>query len=142
MFSVFVDVDGHNRGPTSRSVVGNKIQTNSNFKAHMRHYSCFLDFIRRRCHIGSLFEFSNSHLVCYHRYIDMLNDLNRFVHKDISHYETSSGSSTRLCSTTAGVVRLVLIRRNLKGKRKEDRMKQIRFFRIFGVYLFKLINTK
>ena len=86
MFSVFVDVDGHNRGPTSRSVVGNKIQTNSNLKAHMRHYSCFLDFIRRRCYIGSLFEFSNSHLVCYHRYIDMLNDLNRFVHKDISHY--------------------------------------------------------
>ena len=41
-------VDGHKRGQTSRSVVGNKIQTNSNFKAHMYHYSYFLDFIRRR----------------------------------------------------------------------------------------------
>ena len=34
MWSVFLYVDGHKRGQTSRSVVGNKIQTKSNFKAH------------------------------------------------------------------------------------------------------------
>ena len=48
MFSVSVDVDGYKRGKTYRSVVGNKKQTNSNFKAHMYHYSYFLDFTRRR----------------------------------------------------------------------------------------------
>ena len=48
MFSVSVDVDGYKRGKTSRSVVGNKKQTNSNFKAHMYHYSYLLDFTRRR----------------------------------------------------------------------------------------------
>ena len=39
MWGIFVDVDGHKRGQTSRSVVGNKIQTNSNFKAHTYHNS-------------------------------------------------------------------------------------------------------
>ena len=35
MWGVFVDVDGHKRGQTSRSFVGNEIQANSNFKAHV-----------------------------------------------------------------------------------------------------------
>ena len=48
MWCVFLHVDGHKRGQTSRSVVGNKIQTNSNFKAHMYHNSYVLDFIRRQ----------------------------------------------------------------------------------------------
>ena len=39
MWGVFVDVDGHKHGQTSRSVVGNKIQTNSNFIAHTYHNS-------------------------------------------------------------------------------------------------------
>ena len=34
MFSVFVDGDGHERGPTSRPIVGTKIQSDGNFKAH------------------------------------------------------------------------------------------------------------
>ena len=35
MWGVFVDVDGHKRGQTSRSFDGNEIQANSNFKAHV-----------------------------------------------------------------------------------------------------------
>ena len=35
MWGVFVDVDGHKRGQTSRSFVGSEIQANSNFKAHV-----------------------------------------------------------------------------------------------------------
>ena len=34
MFSVFVDGDGHERGPTSRHIVGTKIQSDGNFEAH------------------------------------------------------------------------------------------------------------
>ena len=37
MFSVIVDNGGHMRGQTSRPVVGAKIQTNFNFKAHIIH---------------------------------------------------------------------------------------------------------
>ena len=59
-----------------------------------------LDFFRRRC-IIFCFAFSNKHLVWYRSYTFTLNDLNRLVHKDISHSQTSSGSSTRSCSTTA-----------------------------------------
>ena len=44
MWGVFVDVDGHKRGQTPRSIAGNKIQTNSNFKAHMYYNSYVLDF--------------------------------------------------------------------------------------------------
>ena len=51
MWSVFADVDCHKRGPTSRSVVGNKIQANSNFKAHIHHYSYVLDFFPFTFHI-------------------------------------------------------------------------------------------
>ena len=62
MFSVFVDVDGQKREHTSPSVVGNKIQTNSNFKAHMHHNSYVLDLIRRRTIIFR-FTYSNYYLV-------------------------------------------------------------------------------
>ena len=62
MFRVFVYVDGHKRGQTSRSVVGNKIQTNSNFKAHIHHWSYVLDLIRRR-YINFHFTLSNNPLV-------------------------------------------------------------------------------
>ena len=55
-------VDGHKRGQTSRSVVGNKIQTNSNFKAHLHHCSYVLDLIRRRW-INFHFTLSNNPLV-------------------------------------------------------------------------------
>ena len=34
MFSVFVDGDAHERGPTSRHIVGTKLQSDGNFKAH------------------------------------------------------------------------------------------------------------
>ena len=34
MFSVFVDSDAHERGPTSRNIVGTKIQSDCNFEAH------------------------------------------------------------------------------------------------------------
>ena len=37
MFSVIVDNGGYMRGQTSRPVVGAKIQTNFNFKAHIIH---------------------------------------------------------------------------------------------------------
>ena len=84
MWGVFVDVDGHKRGQTSRSVVGNKIQTNSYFKAHIYHYHYFLDFIRRLCIIFR-FAYSNKHLVWYYSYTFMLGDFNCLVHKDISH---------------------------------------------------------
>ena len=99
IFSIFVDVNGHKPGRTSLSVVGNEIQTNRNFKAHMHHYSYFLDFFRRCCIIFR-FAFSNKHLVWYRSYTFTLSDLNRLVHKDISHSQTSSGSITRSCSTT------------------------------------------
>ena len=62
MWGVFVDFDGHKRGQTSRSVVGNKIQTNSNSKAHMYHNSYVLDFIRCRW-INFHFAYSNNPLV-------------------------------------------------------------------------------
>ena len=62
MFSVFVDVDGRKREQTSPSVDGNKIQTNSNFKAHMHHNSYVLDLIRRRSIIFR-FTYSNYYLV-------------------------------------------------------------------------------
>ena len=39
-----VDVDSHRRGQTSRSVFGDKTETNSDFKALMYRYSYFLDF--------------------------------------------------------------------------------------------------
>ena len=100
IFSVFVDVNGHKPGQTSLSVVGNEIQTIRNFIAHIYHYIYFLDFFRRRCNIFR-FAFSNKHLVWYRSYTFTLSDLNRLVHKDILHSQTSSGSSTRSCSTTA-----------------------------------------
>ena len=49
MWGFFVDVDGQKRGQTSRSIAGNKIQTNSNFKAYMYYNSYVLDFFRSRC---------------------------------------------------------------------------------------------
>ena len=64
MWGVFVDIDGLKHGQTSRSVVRNKIQTKSNFKAHVYNYSYFLDFFRRRCLIF-LFAYSNKLLVWY-----------------------------------------------------------------------------
>ena len=87
MWGVFVDVDGHKCGQTSRSVVGNKKQTNSNFKAHIYHYSYVLDFIRLRCII---FRFTSSiyPLVWYSTDTVLLSDLNRLVYKDISHSQT------------------------------------------------------
>ena len=101
IFSVFVDVNGHKPGQTSLSVVGNEIQTNRNFKAHMYHYSYFLDFFRRRCNIFR-FAFSNKH------WYDIVVILSRSVISIASytkiyilHSQTSSGSSTRSCSTTA-----------------------------------------
>ena len=48
MWGVFVDIDSLKHGQTSRSVVRKKIQTNSNFKAHVYDYSYFLDFFRRQ----------------------------------------------------------------------------------------------
>ena len=47
---------------TSRSVVGNRIQTNSNFKAHMYHNRYVLDFIRSHCIILH-FTYLNYHWV-------------------------------------------------------------------------------
>ena len=44
MWSVFVDDYGHKRGQTSRLVIGAKIQTNCNFKAHICHCSYFLGY--------------------------------------------------------------------------------------------------
>ena len=50
MWGVFVDIDGLKHGQKSRSVVRNKIQTNSNFKAHVYNY---------------IFAYSNKLLVWY-----------------------------------------------------------------------------
>ena len=48
-YSIFVDVDGHWRGQTSRAVVGATIQTNCNFKAHVYHCSHLLGCFWCRC---------------------------------------------------------------------------------------------
>ena len=44
MWRVFDD-DGHQRGQTSRPVIGAEIQTNCNFEAHLCHCSYLLGFI-------------------------------------------------------------------------------------------------
>ena len=60
MFSFIVDVDSHRRGQTSRSVFGDKTETNSDFKALMYRYSYFLDFTHRRWIIFH-FTYLNNH---------------------------------------------------------------------------------
>ena len=47
-FIYIVDVDSHRRGQTSRSVFGDKTETNSDFKALMYRYSYFLGFYPSR----------------------------------------------------------------------------------------------
>ena len=47
---VFND-DGHQRGQTSRPVIGAEIQTNCNFETHVYHCSYHLGLIQRRCFI-------------------------------------------------------------------------------------------
>ena len=48
MWRVFDD-DGHQRGQTSRPVIGTEILTNCNFEAHVYHYSYHLGFLQCRC---------------------------------------------------------------------------------------------
>ena len=100
MLSFLVDADGHKRGPTSRHAVGTEIQRDCNFKAHVYHYSYLLGFISSR---GSILSSQLPYNLLVHPYrcTIMPSYLNCLVHKDFPRSQSSSGLSTRSCSTTA-----------------------------------------
>ena len=100
MFSVIVDPDGHKRGPTSSPVVGTKIQRDCNFEAHAYHFSYRLGYICSRWFI-ILSQLPYNLLVQPYKCIILPGNLNRLIHQDFSRSRSSSGSSTRLCSTAA-----------------------------------------
>ena len=100
MFTVNVDTDGHKRGPTSRPVVGAEIQGDCNFEAHIYHFSYRLCCMCSHWFILS-FQLPYNLLVQSYRATIMPSYLNRLVYKDFLRSQSSSGSSTRLCSTTA-----------------------------------------
>ena len=100
MLSFLVDADGHKCGPTSRHAVGTELQRDCNFKAHVYHYSYLLGFISSR---GSILSSQLPYNLLVHPYSRtiMPSYLNFLVHKDFPRSQSSSGSSTRSCSTTA-----------------------------------------
>ena len=100
MYSFHVDADDHKRGPTSRHVVGTEIQRDCNFEAHIHHFSYLLDCISSLWLVLSSLLPYNFLDQCYSCTV-MPSYLNRLVHKDFSRNQSSSGSNTRLCSTTA-----------------------------------------
>ena len=99
MWGVFVNVDGHKRGPTSRPVVGTEIQRYCNFEAHVHHFSYLLDCMSSPWFILSS-KLPYNLLVQLHSYIILPSYLNRLVHKNFPRSQSSSSSSTRSCSTT------------------------------------------
>ena len=92
MLSVFVDSGGHKRGQTSRPVVGAKVQTNCNFKAHLLHGSNLLGAAWCRWFMLH-FRLPNRYVVWPYNYTILPNNLSRLVHKDFLRSQSSLGSS-------------------------------------------------
>ena len=100
MCRVLVDADGHKRGPTSRRVVGTEIQRDCNFEAHVYRFSYHLGCMSSGWFILQS-KLSHNRLVQLYYYTILPDVLNRLIHKDFPRSQSSSGSNTRLCSTTA-----------------------------------------
>ena len=100
MWSVFVDVDGHKRGLTSRHVVATEIQRDCDFETNVYHFSYRLGCMSSRWFILSS-QLPHSPLVQLYNYTILPDNLNRLVPKDFPRSRSSSGSNTRSCSTTA-----------------------------------------
>ena len=100
MFSFIVDADGHKRGPTSRPVVETEIQRDCNFEAHVYHLSYLLVYISIRWFILTS-QLHYNHLVQLYNFVILLSYLHCLIHKDFPRSQSSSGSNTRSCSTTA-----------------------------------------
>ena len=100
MFSFIVDADGHKRGSTSRSVVETEIQRDCNFEAHVYHLSYLLVYIYIRWFILTS-QLHYNHLVQLYNFVILLSYLHCLIHKDFPRSQSSSGSNTRSCSTTA-----------------------------------------
>ena len=97
-FSVYND--GHKRGPTSRHVVGTEIQRDCNFEAHVYHFSYLLVCISIRWFILTS-QLHYNHLVQLYNFVILPSYLHCLIHKDYPRSQSSSGSNTRSCSTTA-----------------------------------------
>ena len=100
MLSFLVDADGHKRGPTSRYAVGTEIQGDCNFEAYVHRFSYLLGCMSSHWLILSS-QSPYSLLVHPYRHTIMPSYLNRLVHKDFPRSQSSLGSSTRPCPTTA-----------------------------------------
>ena len=102
MWSFFADDDGNKRGQTSRPVVGAEIQRHCNFETHLYHRGYRLGFMF--CRLFKHHSWSAYNLFLW-RGLDTDTTFTayftRLVHKDFSHSQTSSGTSTRSYSTTA-----------------------------------------
>ena len=97
---VFVDNGSHERGQTSRPVVGADIQTNRNFDAHIYHCRYSLDCYRCRYSMQRV-RFSYSALVWSNCHLMLPINLDCFICKDFPCSSPSSRPSTKSCSTTA-----------------------------------------
>ena len=100
MFSFLGYDDSHKRGPASRPVVGTEIQRDCNFEAHVYYFSHRLGCISGHWSI-QLSQLHYNCLVRLYRCVILPSYLHCLVHKDFSHSQSSSGSSTRSLSTTA-----------------------------------------
>ena len=98
MRSVFVDDDGHKRWQTPRPVVTAEIETNCNFEAYIPHWGFLLDSIHC-CRFKLLPRIPYNFLVWVYSYTILPSYFNRLIHKNFPRSQSSSGSSTRPCST-------------------------------------------
>ena len=78
IFNVFVDNGSHERGQTSRPVVGAEIQTNCNFKAHICHCRYSLDHNRCRYSMSHV-SVSYSAVVWSHYHLILPINLDCFI---------------------------------------------------------------
>ena len=78
IFNVFVDNGSHERGQTSRPVVGAEIQTNCNFKAHICHCRYSLDHNWCRYSMPHV-SVSYSAVVWSHYHLILPNNLDCFI---------------------------------------------------------------
>ena len=88
MWSVFVNDDGHKRGPTSGHVFRTEIQRDCNFEAHVEHFSNRLGCMSIRWFI-LLSRLPYWPLVQLNNYTILPDKLNRLVHKDFPRSKTS-----------------------------------------------------
>ena len=76
------------------------IQRDCDFEAHVYHFSYLLVYISIRWFILTS-QLHYNHLVQLYNFIILLSYLHCLIHKDFPRSQSSSGSNTRSCSTTA-----------------------------------------